>query len=438
MQTRIPFSFLRLKRLPQLSIAAYLTISYFAFAILWIILSGKAASSLAAGDGELLSKIETWKGILFILITGGFLFTLSRKLYQGLEKSRLQKERIERKFHALNAATREGVFDFDIPSNTALLNEHMRFYFPARNEEVKNFWEAFKKRIHSEDRKRLIDEYHEVVRSDKTEWQAEFRLLGSDINYHTVISSIYLIRNKFTNEPQQLVGTFLDVTDMRSLQTDYYKQELEHKTTLASSIIKAQENERNRWAEELHDNVGQLLSVASMFASDLVHSPAKAETLAPEIRNLLLDSIAEIRLLSASIKSHSFESESLEAALDNLLCSIKRVKPIEFILTRDKFDESILDEEMKLMVYRIMQEQLNNIIKYADAGYVDIEMEISNANDVTISIRDDGKGFDLQKIKAGIGFRNIQSRLQVFGGKMQVDTAPGKGCTLVAKFKLKQ
>ena len=87
------------------------------------------------------------------------------------------------------------------------------------------------------------------------------------------------------------------------------------------------------------------------------------------------------------------------------------------------------------MIYRVVQEQLNNIIKYAQASFIEIFIRSSELN-VQIEIRDNGKGFDTGKRKTGIGLRNIRSRLQVYSGSLSIESAPGSGCTLIAGFSL--
>jgi two-component system sensor histidine kinase UhpB len=97
--------------------------------------------------------------------------------------------------------------------------------------------------------------------------------------------------------------------------------------------------------------------------------------------------------------------------------------------------EDNMKNEQKLMVFRVVQEQLNNIIKYAEAK--EISIRIKTEDDVVrIEVNDDGQGFDTTKIESGIGLRNIRSRLEVYAGNLMIDSAPGKGSRLKAEFSL--
>lgn len=253
----------------KLSPSAWLTISYLALSIVWIMLGDSLAAEFAGNDKVLYEKIQSFKGLFFILISGLFLYLFSRRLYLGIELSNLQTESIQKKYQALNEAAREGLFDYDYRENKASLNTKMKFFFPADGNVVEQFWQNCQRRIHPDDMDRLSREYKEVILTAKQIFKTEFRLSGVDGKYYRVICNAYLIRHSATNEIIRMIGAIQDITDLRSLQTEYYEQKLKHRRALAASIIQAQETERTRWAEELHDNVCQILSVANMYAIDI-------------------------------------------------------------------------------------------------------------------------------------------------------------------------
>ena len=422
----------------RLSPAAWLTLSYLVLSILWILLSDSIAARLSHPGHHYLTfqNIQVVKGIFFVFLSGIFLFLLSKKLYTGIHKSYELKESIEKKFLVLNEMAREGIFDYNFKEEKAALNDKMKFFFPAIGNTISNFWEVYKTRIHPEDLEKQVQEFEEILRAGKQTWQTEFRLLGTDGKYYFVISNAYIIRDKTTGEPMQLIGAIQDVSDLRRLQNEYAGQQLKHKRALAASIIRAQEIERNRWAEELHDNVCQILSVANLYTSDICSNEEHAKTMAPEVKKLIAESINEIRQLSSNIKPPSFNKETLLESIERLSANINRVNSVHFTLTTARFDESRLCPEQKLMIYRIVQEQFNNIIKYAEASEVEVRLSISENNKIEISVKDNGKGFDTSEIKTGIGLRNIQSRLQVYNGTLNIQSSPGNGCVVNASFLL--
>ena len=99
-----------------------------------------------------------------------------------------------------------------------------------------------------------------------------------------------------------------------------------------------------------------------------------------------------------------------------------------------RLDEETIDCELKISIYRIIQEQLNNIMKYAEATRIDVFIVQADSR-LCIRVKDDGVGFDSSQKRTGIGITNMISRVNVFGGRIQIDTAPGKGCVLSVHFQ---
>ena len=413
----------------------YLTATYLILSILWILLSDSLAVKLAGKNTETLEQLQQAKGIFFVVLSSTILFFLGRKLYRNLANSFLQTENLEQKFLALNEAAKEGIFDCNLENMIANINEKMKFFMPSSSDTIEDFWQAYQKRIHPDDIARFTQEYENIITSGRPVWQTECRLLGLDNKYYTVISSIYLLRDSATGKPDRLIGATLDISELRNLQAEHYEQLLKHKQELAASIIRAQENERNRWAEELHDNVCQILSISKLYLSEMGHRPGSFTRLLPETKKLVSDAMTDIRQLSASIKPPSFSKTTLKESLQRLTADINRVKEISFIFEYDKLNELALSDDQKLLVYRVIQEQINNILKYARAKKV--EINLSNEEEkINIKVRDNGVGFDPAHMKSGLGFRNIQSRLQIYKGAMSIHSSAGHGCTLFADFNL--
>jgi two-component system sensor histidine kinase UhpB len=342
---------------------------------------------------------------------------------------------MQQKFQALNEAAREGIFDCNLATLAAHINDKMRFFLPSNDSHISNFFEISRGRIHPDDLPMLTHEYKQLINSDRRGCQVECRLLGLDNKYYNVISSMHILRDDASGKPYRLIGTLLDISELRTLQAQEYEQRLHHKQELTASIILAQENERNRWAEELHDNVCQLLTVAKLYMDQMTKRTDTVTTLLPEATSLVRDAMTEIRQLSATIKPPSFLETSLKQAIRKLASDINRVKEITFSFIFSVSDETLLTDEQKLLAYRVVQEQLNNIVKYADAKKVEIMLHLRDGQFI-ISVKDDGNGFDPKVIKTGIGLRNIQSRLQHYHGNMQIASAEGEGCTLEASFEV--
>lgn len=414
----------------------WLASGYLVTGCCWLIVGDSLAAKLAGGHKVQYRYLLSAEAALFMLLTSIFLYLYSRNLYAGIRKADLRSEELRTKYLALNDAASEGFFDYSFPEKKAIINAKMSYYFPGEHQEIHSFVTRFSDRLHPDDLERVTREYKDVAKHRSAVWKSEFRLLGANGCYSRLLSHAHILRDEGTGKPLRLLGAILDITNLRNLQTEYYEQKLHHKRALAASIIMAQEVERTRWAQELHDNVCQILSVANMYAIDIADHPENIKTLGPQLKKLLNESISEIRQLSAAIRTPAFDQETLAEAILKLSANINRLSPLQFIVVLDKFFEASLDNDKKLMIYRVVQEQVNNIIKYAEASSVRVSLDNTSSGKVQINVTDDGKGFDPVQAMAGIGLKNIRSRLQVYNGTLEIQSTPGSGCTLKASFPL--
>jgi len=215
------------------------------------------------------------------------------------------------------------------------------------------------------------------------------------------------------------------------------RNQLENKITKA--IIKTQEDERYEIGSELHDNVCQLLAAANMNLGIMKPAMDSAVTgtfnHARESINLAL---AEIRNLSHRLAPAFFDNTRLDEAFENLLktFNIEDKYHISVYFNKSAMNYPI-NPEMQLNLYRILQEQLRNIIKYAKGTVVEVGVFIYN-NKLKMRIADDGIGFDVNCVKKGIGLANIKRRAELFSGNLQVNSSPGKGCELLITIPMNE
>ncbi|MEJ8843472.1 ATP-binding protein [Lacibacter sp. H375] len=399
----------------------------------WILWSDTIVMQLARNNSELFTQLQNEKGLAFVLISSALLFVLTNYFCKSVQNSNKTKYSLEQAINAFNVATRGGIIDYEVETKVAHINDKMKFFVADKGTIVPNFLICFLERIHEDDKLRVQTEYETIAASQQTTWTTEYKILGSDNIYYNVMSSVFFVRSE-TGKLERLIGEIQDISQLRNLQAEHYKQRLNHKKALARTIIKAQENERNRWAQELHDNISQILTVINLYLNNTNVSIDNNVLMINEAKKMITEVQQEIRFLSASIKPPAFTSMTLKQTIERLIQDVNRTKANHFRFTSESLDETTLNDDQKLLIYRIVQEQLNNIIKYANADLVEIDIRSTN-NSVTINITDDGNGFDQTKIKTGLGFRNMQSRLAMYNGEMFLTASPGNGCSLVASFR---
>ncbi|RYY91052.1 MAG: hypothetical protein EOO11_23280, partial [Chitinophagaceae bacterium] len=149
---------------------------------------------------------------------------------------------------------------------------------------------------------------------------------------------------------------------------------------------------------------------------------------------LLQRAITEIRNLSKALVTPVLYDIGLRATLDELMDQYRALQLFAMEFTFDPTAEKI-ESGLQLTIYRILQEQLNNIVKHARATRVSVEITATEER-VRICIADNGVGFDLQQKRSGLGLHNMKNRIEVFKGSMHIRTAEQEGCSICITFPL--
>jgi signal transduction histidine kinase len=145
--------------------------------------------------------------------------------------------------------------------------------------------------------------------------------------------------------------------------------------------------------------------------------------------------IEEIRRLSHSLAPPSLNQTSLKESIKSLINNIPFVKGEQVQLEITDFDENILSDGLKVTIYRIIQEQLNNIIKYSSASLIQVRLN-QNVHTLSLVIEDNGQGFDITAKRDGIGLANIAGRAELYNGRAIIKSLAGAGCTMSVDFKI--
>ena len=209
--------------------------------------------------------------------------------------------------------------------------------------------------------------------------------------------------------------------------------------TIMKAIIKTQEDERYEIGGELHDNVCQILATSLIFLRMLKKSlaPSKMQLFNQCRENIIL-ATEEIRNLSHRLAPAFFDNSTMEEAFKRLLDTFNIEEQLEILLSfNDSVKKYPLSLEIQLNLYRILQEQLKNILKYAKATLIEVDVDINN-NNLKMRISDNGIGFKVDTGKRGIGLANMKRRAELFSGKFEIESSPGNGCIIVINIPLQE
>ncbi len=215
-----------------------------------------------------------------------------------------------------------------------------------------------------------------------------------------------------------------------SLQATIMKQQ----DLATRAIITAEENERKRIAADLHDGVGQMMSAAKMnlsaFESDIAFKDENQRLAYEKVLSLVDESCREIRSVSHQMMPNALLKSGLANAVKEFIDKIDN-RIIKITLNAEGLQER-LDSNVETIMYRVIQECVNNVIKHSGANALDISL-IRDKDGIAVTIEDNGKGFDTtDKLKfEGIGLKNIVSRVAFLKGEVEFDSRRGEG-TLVA------
>ncbi|HMC85816.1 MAG TPA: ATP-binding protein [Chitinophagaceae bacterium] len=205
---------------------------------------------------------------------------------------------------------------------------------------------------------------------------------------------------------------------------------------IANATADAKQTERQDISRELHDNVNQLLGASRLYI-DLAKKGGKDfQLFLSRSSEYTLTAIEEIRKLTKRLTTDIIMNLGLIKAIENISRDTMEINPLKITLRLKSFKEETVDEKLQLALFRILQEQFNNILKHAKATRVIITLS-QTKQFITFSLADNGVGFNTLKKSNGIGIENIKSRARAFNGSFDIISQPGRGCTMTARFPFK-
>jgi signal transduction histidine kinase len=215
--------------------------------------------------------------------------------------------------------------------------------------------------------------------------------------------------------------------EMRDELRGFHERELKSARARASALLEGQERERKRIINELHDGVGQMLTIIRMQV-DLLDIDAKSKG---DIKTQINDAITEVKRISYHVMPQAIVDFGLEAALKGLCDTMSRYSRIVIDFRYIQEYDQKLDFEISISLFRIVQEGLNNIAKHSQATHVTLHL-LDKEDEVYCILEDDGKGFNETDLVnyAGSGLRNIRERAKLLNGSADIHTKPGSGTTI--------
>jgi two-component system sensor histidine kinase UhpB len=206
------------------------------------------------------------------------------------------------------------------------------------------------------------------------------------------------------------------------------QEQKRYQNLLTQQVIAAQEKERAHIGRELHDNVNQVLTTVKLYLETVLNKEETKDPFISKSMQLVNGSINEIRNLSHQLSAPTLGTGSLTDAINALIEMVVSSSGLLVEFDNRAYCKTIVMDQ-QLAIYRIVQEQLNNVIKHAAADKAWISLK-QTATHIILLVKDNGKGFTVSEKSHGIGFNNIITRVQSFDGNITIESALQKGCEL--------
>jgi len=351
------------------------------------------------------------------------MYAVARDITERKKAEEQMLTAIER-YEILSQATSDTIWDWDFVENKILYNSGVTKMFGYLSPAIVDVFNWWKQKVHPDDLHHVTDAYFGIIKNNQQTIQLEYQFRCADGTYKYIYDRAFVMYDA-DKKPVRMIGAMQDVS---------YEKEEEKR--IAKAIIDTQEHERNQIGLELHDNVNQILVGALLHLGMAGNVPAhEASGLVEKSKEYINEAITEIRILSHRLAPATFDDISLKEIFEGVIKSLNVNNQFKYKLSFEGFEGSQVNDDIQVNLLRVLQEQLNNIVKYARAGSIDISV-VQTDHFVTMRIADDGIGFHVNKVKRGIGLSNIKKRAETLKGKFLLNSSPGNGCEIKLEIPL--
>ncbi|MFN7978384.1 MAG: PAS domain S-box protein [Vicinamibacterales bacterium] len=341
----------------------------------------------------------------------------------------------EERFRLVTEATRDVLWDLDVASGRYWTSPNAAALFgrEAAPSYALSLWEDA---MHPGDRARVAGSMQQALRGTGTIWEAEYRFRLAGGAYGEFIDRAHIVRDD-GGRAVRMVGAMTDVTEVKRAHRSLLEAH-DRLRAAGREVHLAESRERAALARELHDEFGQLLTAAKLNASWLkAHAPTApglpVESYREKATNLcdVLDTALHgVRHVASQLRPPALDQLGLSRALEGLAAQVERHAGFECVVTIDDSTRAaVFGPAEGAAIYRIVQELLTNAARHAGAGHVRLAVTTS-ADRLTITVEDDGRGFEPSAITGGWGLKGIRERAELLDGAVAIDSRRDGGTTV--------
>ncbi|GAA4303638.1 sensor histidine kinase [Aestuariibaculum suncheonense] len=371
----------------------------------------------------------------------------AKKMAIDADEFSAAKEKSMRELRALNHAMDETLLFARITQNGHVVHIGKRFSrlfkFSGFNVTT-NFSEV----ISVHEKEQLVIEQI-ISKSKKTGWQGEVKATTKD---HEVIwLEMSIIPFSPTDDRSELLIIASDITSRKAAQLEIerltkesFEEKMDQQKIISSKIIENQEKEQNRIAKDVHDGIGQMLTglkynLESIDISDIEKTASKIE----HLKELTTNIIKGVRTATFNLTPPELTDHGIVPALNKLTRELAKLTGKHIVLFNKTEFNLRLDSLVEINIYRIVQEAINNAIKYANSTHILVSLSHSESI-LSIVIDDNGKGFDPSKVKkvkegdGGMGMTFMRERIKYIEGRFFIHSEQDKGTRVTLNIPIKE
>lgn len=362
-----------------------------------------------------------------------------------------RKKIIEKLFHseerltlALNAVN-DGLWDWNLLTGEVYMSQQSSTMLGFQPGELKGKMEIWEKRVHPDDRREVDRLLKEHLAGDLTHYSAVHRLLHKEGHYIWVLARGQVVARSSDHWPLRMIGTYTDITDRKEAEEALLHSEADIRI-LSRKLLDVSEKQKKHIAQNLHDEFGQVLCAfqlgVEMLRDHNYGPPDQYDVQCARLLSLVQRLDVDLRQVCEHLRPTMLEVLGLVPALRWLLDSFSEQQPEVETRFFSAEKNIFLSQEKEIASYRICQEALNNIIKYADAALVEVEVQLKDGQ-LLLSIRDNGVGFNESTVNPdraswGLGLLGMRERAKAVGGGLHIQSKPGEGTLIEVALSLEE
>lgn len=346
-------------------------------------------------------------------------------------------------YRCVTEVTNDCLWEWNLPAKEFFWIDggHMRVLgYPIVNAVLpQHFWENC---LHPDDRGRVLARLNKVISTGSaTSWEDEYRFRKANGDYAYVRDRARIIFDE-NHRASRMIGATQDITARRLAEVQLLESEkrlgherLARQIQVTDAVLMAHEQERADIGKELHDNLSQILGAAKMYIELAKTDEENREICLDKSSGYLITVIEAIRKLSKNLILPGKQVMGLTESISILLDDFAFLNPVKIEFDGKGVNDEYLDEKLRLDIFRMVQEMLNNILKHSKASSARITL-IQQASQIELRVVDDGIGCDRLIDKEGTGIMNIRSRAESHNGKVTILSNPGQGFELKVELPL--